>query len=244
MSTAMNKPHIHPATSATLLAEELGAEVIRVLSDAIEQRGAAYLVVSGGSTPRPLFQYLSKQPIDWSKVSVLLADERCVEPGNHLSNARLVKQELLQGHASGARFISLFDGGIAHTDDQSAAGLKLLGLPAYDMVILGMGDDGHTASIFPQAANRDLALELNSHKLAFLTDPVTVSPMRITQSASRLLNTRNLVVHFTGAGKAELFNRILANPDQTTWPISAFVSQNLVPLQVFTDVPNLEGVTA
>lgn len=240
----MNNIRVYNANDPYMLAEQLGQRVIQTLSEAIRLRGSAYLVVSGGSTPKPLFQFLSEQQIDWSKVTITLADERCVDPENQASNAKLVKENLLIGYASSARFIGLFDGGEPHIDDQIAAGLKLLTLPRYDMVILGMGDDGHTASIFPQATNRAVAQDLNNHHCALLTDPVTATPLRITQSVSRLLNTRNLVVHFTGAKKAQLFNQIVNEPDPATWPISSFVCQASVALDVFADELNLEGVAA
>lgn len=240
----MTNIRLQNTNDSQLLAENLGARVIQVLTDAISKRGSAYLVVSGGSTPKPLFEYLSKQDIDWSKVTITLADERCVETNNPLSNAKLVREHLLIGHAARANFVSLFDGGLVHTDDQIAAGLKLLALPRYDMVILGMGDDGHTASIFPQAINRDIALDLSSHRLALLTYPVTVDPMRITQSAARLLNTRHLVIHFTGAEKAALFNKIMQSPDSSSWPISTFVEQTSLPVEVFANELTMKGVAA
>ena len=233
----MENISVYNVNDHQILAQRLGKGVTRILSEAIELRGSAYLVVSGGSTPKPLFRYLSEQQIDWGKVKVTLADERCVDPDSAASNAKLVKENLLIGRASAARFISLFEGGEPQIDDQVAAGLKLLGLPRYDMVILGMGADGHTASIFPQATNREIAQDCSNHRLALLTDPVTLGPLRITQSVRRLLHTRHLAVHFTGAKKAELLDRIIKAPDPATWPISSFISQTEVPLEIFSDAP-------
>lgn len=240
----MKNLSIHHAENEEMAAKSLGKHVIKVLTNALYERGNAFLVVSGGSTPKPLFEYLAQQQIDWKNVTVTLADERCVETTDTASNAKLVTETLLTGFAADARFVRLFDGGMPHVDDQISAGLRLLGLPRYDMVILGMGDDGHTASIFPQASNRDQALGTDNLRLALLTDPVTVEPMRITQSAARLLHTRNLVIHFTGNQKANLFNEILHKPDPAQWPLSAFVTQNQVALDVFTDAQIMEGVAA
>lgn len=240
----MKNISVYNANDQYILAEQLGTRVIQVLAEAIRLRGAAYLVVSGGSTPKPLFRFLSEQAIDWSKVTITLADERCVNPEDPASNAKMVREHLLTGNASSARFISLYEGGEPQFDDQITAGLKLLSLPRYDMVILGMGDDGHTASIFPEAINREAAQDTGNHHLALLTDPVTVAPLRITQSVRRLLDTRNLALHFTGSGKAELFNQITRDPNPATWPISSFICQTQVPVEVFSDELSLEGIAA
>jgi len=240
----MTNINVHNTSNHKLLAESLGSRVVQILSDALKARGSAYLVVSGGSTPKPLFQYLSRQDIDWGKVTVTLADERCVDARNSESNAKLVKTELLTGLGSAANFISLFDGGITDSDDQITAGLKLLSLPRYDMVILGIGDDGHTASIFPQAKNRDLALDSEGHRLALLTNPETATPLRITQTFSRLINTRHLAMHFTGVKKAGLLEQIIKTPDSSKWPVSSFITQKAVPLEIFTDEFELAGVAA
>lgn len=239
-STSTEKMQIHALENADSLAENLGQRITTLLEKAIESRNEAFLVVSGGSTPKPLFHYLSEKLIDWRKVTVILADERCVEPWDAQSNARLVKEHLLQKHASKARFLSLFDGGEPSSQSERVANDRLSSLPKYDAVILGMGDDGHTASIFPSAVNRDSALDCNQPKLALLTDPVTVGPIRITQTARRLLDTRLLCLHITGGEKANLVEKILANPDAKKWPISFFLRQTEVPAEIYQTVLNSE----
>lgn len=224
---------VYELEDAQLLAEKLGDRIIALLEQAIVSRNEAFFVVSGGSTPKPLFQYLSNQPLDWRKVTITLADERCVDPRESSSNARLVKEHLLQNHASKARFLSLFDGGEPSAYSAQTANDRLASLPKYDAVILGMGNDGHTASIFPQASNRDVALDLDQPNLALLTDPVTVGPIRITQTARRLLDSRLLCLHITGSDKVRLLEKITTNPNPVDWPISFFVTQTNVPLEIY-----------
>jgi len=218
---------------AQKLAETLGDRIAKCLQNAIDNKGHATLVVSGGSTPKPLFQYLAHMSLDWSKVTVTLADERCVPPESELSNARLVHENLLQGKAADAKFIYL------HTDsaglEQSAlqANAQMSSLPKYDCVILGMGNDGHTASIFPEASGRDKALDMDNPDSAMLIDPVTVDPLRITQTARRLLGTEWMVLHITGDEKSRLLDQILEAPDYQKWPISFFLTQTEIPFSVY-----------
>jgi len=227
---------IHIVSDTDELAKNLAEDVAKELNQAILERGQATLVVSGGSTPKPFFHYLSKTELDWDKVLITLADERCVEPGDDQSNSKLIRDYLIQNQASMAAFLPLFRGGQA---DQSAAekiSTKLSELPTYDVVVLGMGNDGHTASIFPEAQNRDEALDNQQSAAALLVDPVTVTPLRITQTATRLLNSRFLAVHITGREKAYLLNRVIATPNQEQWPISHFVSQEKVAVGIYCDI--------
>ena len=131
------------------LDQALAARVVSSLQQGIAQRGTAHLVVSGGSTPVNLFSILADVDIDWSCVVVLLADERCVPVDHEDSNERLVRETLLTAKAHQAQFVSL----LPTPEDEIAniAGLStLLGaLPRFDMVLLGMGEDAHTASLFP-----------------------------------------------------------------------------------------------
>ena len=136
-------------TSSDELNQTFAKRLTDILSDAIAKRGRAYLVVSGGRTPQALFQKLSQADIDWSKVTITLADDRFLPDSEADSNERLVKASLLQHKAAQAAFISLY----APFDKAELAVPELLkrvaDLPTFDAVILGMGEDGHTASLFP-----------------------------------------------------------------------------------------------
>jgi 6-phosphogluconolactonase len=215
------------------LAESLGNQITSLLENAIKTSGKATLVVSGGSTPKPLFEYLSRQPLDWSKVTVTLADERCVPADSEESNARLVRENLLQNLASNARFVALHDENAGLEESVKLANASMSSLPVFDCVILGMGNDGHTASIFPEASGRDQALDLDNTASAMLIDPVTVAPLRITLTARRLLDTRWMVLHITGEEKARLLDQILESPDPGKWPISFFLTQTQTPISVY-----------
>lgn len=216
-----------------LLAEQLGDTLIAILRDAISERGSASLVVSGGSTPKPLFEYLSHSDIEWEKVNITLADERCVDDQHDDSNARFVREFLLKNNASNANFVSLYNPDLAIDQQAKFASQQIATLNDFDIVILGMGGDGHTASLFPEATNLESGLDMQTSATALLTDPVTVGPLRITMTRPRLLNTGFLCVHFTGAGKWKIFEEILTAAKPNHYPLSHFIHQDQTPISVY-----------
>ena len=233
----MNTPLISTFSSSDDLVDSLSEHIATALERAITERGVATLVVSGGSTPVPLFRALSQKTINWQAVTITLADERCVDENDAQSNAKLVKENLMQAQAATATFVPLV--GTVPVDEDQLGELNhaLLSLPRYDIVLLGMGGDGHTASIFPEASNRDACLESDSTQAAMLVDPVTVTPLRITQTADRLCNTRQLILHTVGEDKRALLGEILAKPDAKQWPISHFLENSQKPVNIYTDGP-------
>lgn len=134
------------------LVEDLAVEIARHLQAAIASRDQATLAVSGGKTPLPLFARLSRSDIEWDKVTVTLVDERWVPEQHPDSNARLVKTGLLKGRARYARFLGLMTGAADPFTAEEQLDRRLGELPLpLDVVVLGMGEDGHTASYFPAA---------------------------------------------------------------------------------------------
>ncbi len=134
------------------LAEGLAARVATALSDAIAARGAASIAVSGGSTPKAFFKVLSGKDIAWDKVTITLVDERFVPADNPRSNHKLANEFLLIGKTAAATFVPLYHP--AETAEAAAADATRetarFSNP-FDVAILGMGNDGHTASFFPEA---------------------------------------------------------------------------------------------
>jgi 6-phosphogluconolactonase len=214
------------------LADALADRVASALTNAIDARGVAVLAVSGGSTPKRFFEALSHRSITWDKVVVTLVDERFVPETDERSNAALVKAKLLTGKAAAARFVPLFSEA-ANVDDAARAAftaINTLPLP-FDVVILGMGTDGHTASFFPNAANLSALLDPASTETVMPVHAQSADEPRLTISLARLLEARFLALHIEGAAKRAVLEEALT-PDRSK-PITAVFANSSKPLPVY-----------
>ena len=217
----------HTFKNPAVLAEELAIKVAGQLNDAIKAQGTATLVVSGGRSPVAFFQSLIKQPLDWSKVVVSLADERWVPVEHADSNAGLLKKHLLQGPAAKARFVGLYNVGANLEDAAEQADRALAELPPIDVLILGMGDDGHTASLFPNSPNLAEALTLDNPRRCWPMLAPTVPHQRLSMSRSLLASAKNKVLSISGQGKLNTLNDALGGTDIAALPIRAFLQPTL-----------------
>jgi 6-phosphogluconolactonase len=209
------------ADKATL-AKELAESVADRIRAAIAERGAAAIAVSGGSTPGKFFAALGKtRDIEWDKVVVTLVDERWVDETSDRSNALLVNEKMLQGPAATARFFPLYSGGDEPTDEAVAKTNALLAeLPRpFAAVILGMGNDGHTASFFPGGDTLGEALRNEGPALS-IRAPGAGEP-RITFTLPRLLETDGLYLHIEGDEKAAVLEQALGDGPVEDMPIRA-----------------------
>lgn len=195
---------------ADALARRLASDVAEVLRRAVAERGKATLVVSGGSTPLPMFQCLTQESdVPWAQVTITLADERAVLPDHKDSNEGFVHTHLLKGDAASASYVSLLPAGLPSMDRLAEVATRIdeMGAP-FDIVLLGMGGDGHTASLFPDAPELEDAMATTSSVVAL--NPPSVSQGRISLSADRLVSTRHLWLHISGASKTSVLNEALA----------------------------------
>lgn len=217
----------HTFKNPAVLAEELAIKVAGQLNDAVKAQGTATLVVSGGRSPVAFFQSLIKQPLDWSKVVVSLADERWVPVEHADSNAGLLKKHLLQGPAAKARFVGLYNVAANLEDAAEQADRALAELPPIDVLILGMGDDGHTASLFPNSPNLAEALKLDGTRRCWPMLAPTVPHQRLSMSRSLLASAKHKVLSISGQGKLNTLNDALGGTDIAALPIRAFLQPTL-----------------
>jgi 6-phosphogluconolactonase len=202
------------------LAMALALRGSQSLSKAITMMGDAVLFVSGGNTPALFFEHLSKTEISWDKVTVTLVDERQVNETSARSNARLVKQNLLRNNASKAHFVPLFE--------NTAAAAKLIP----DCVVLGMGEDGHTASFFPGGDKLVEALDRNSTcAISTMNAPGAGEP-RLTYSLAHLLQAKSVCLHIEGQSKMQILEKALAGKDQSEMPVRAVLHSGH-PIEIF-----------
>lgn len=200
----------------------LARDVAERLRAAIATRDKASLVVSGGSTPKGLFQALARYELAWHKVTVLLADERWV-PHDHVDcNERMVREHLLTGQARQARLLSLIDGYPDSAANLAAVRQRLAAMDSFDVVVLGMGLDGHTASLFPDAPQ--LREGLQTTEPVLMTSPQLAPHERISLSLRRLQDTRHGVVHIVGEDKMSVLEQALGSDDHLAYPILNFVT--------------------
>ncbi|MEP6898266.1 MAG: 6-phosphogluconolactonase [Rhodanobacter sp.] len=225
----------HSFTDCGAQATALAERVAERLRAGLKERGEALLAVSGGSTPKEFFGQLSRQPLDWSSVRVTLVDERWVPDSDERSNARLVKTTLLQHAASVASFVPLYndaptpEAGLAIT----AARIDALRLP-FDAVVLGMGDDGHTASFFPGGDHLAAALDLDGRARVLTMRAPGAGESRITLSLPTLLDTRSLYLLIAGEKKRDMLaDARLGLGEAKDYPVHAVLAQQRVPVAVY-----------
>ena len=210
----------HRYDSRDKLDAALTETITTQLKRGIASRGSASLVVSGGRSPKNLFRTLSSTERDWEKVTVLLADERWVPETHADSNSAMVKSHLLQGKAAAANWIG-FGAGQEDTDAEVARITEILSaMDSFDVVILGMGADSHTASLFP--CSIDLPEGLSTTAPVLMTQPTTAPHRRISLSKDRLLKTELGIIHLLGDSKLEVYEKATAHADDDMHPISHF----------------------
>lgn len=217
--------------STQALNDAFALKLTEILRDAIAARGQAFLVVSGGKTPQALFQTLSQTDLGWKNVTILLADDRWLDASQNDSNERLVKATLLQHYAKQARFISLYADMPSAFDGVTEVLPRLSALPTFDAVILGMGEDGHTASLFPCSEQIAAAMADDAPDV-LAVKPQTAPYERITLSKARLLNSRHMFLHLVGANKHTVLQQAIASDDAMAMPVRAFLQHPVAEVTV------------
>jgi 6-phosphogluconolactonase len=216
----------HEHADAALLANEVSAQLGTACAQAVASRGRALLALAGGRTPLPLYRRLATAPLPWSQVTLLPTDERCVAHDHPACNLRELATAF--GAATGVRWLPLTtaDGDPARSEAVALQALARHPDP-FDAVVLGMGVDAHTASLFPGAPQLGAALELASALDACRIDPLPLpadAPYpRITLTAARLLRSRSLYLVVTGAQKRDVLQQAIASADPHRHPIAAIL---------------------
>jgi 6-phosphogluconolactonase len=183
---------------AEAVAQAGAALVSRALAE-----GARTLVLTGGTTPRRMYQLLGAEPLEWGRVTLLFGDERCVPPADPESNYRMAKETLLSAVDAGA--VLRIPGELGAEEAASIYDAALGRLQPLDLVLLGIGEDGHCASLFPG----NPALEAPGWAVAVHGSPKP-PPDRVSLTLGCLRNARRVIFLATGAGKAEAYRKAQA----------------------------------
>ena len=173
------------------------------LSSSIEKKGTASFVVSGGTSPIKFFDQLSNVDLPWSKVNITLVDDRLVEPKNQNSNQKLISEYFLKNKAKTARFFPL--------SEKLIFKKHIFKLP-FDVTLLGMGEDGHFASLFPNMIDNFDALNVQADLKIFKTSPHGEPFLpRITMNLSLILNSDIIILLVKGKTKLKVLNEAYSN---------------------------------
>lgn len=228
-------PAVETFTDAAAWADACAIRLTDALDEALAESGKAIFAGSGGSTPEPIYRRMAGTGLDWSRITVTLIDERYVAETSSESNAALLKQTLLTDRAAAARFVPLFHPAVT-VDRAAALAAHALAVEGgkLDAVLLGMGEDGHICSMFPDSPTLKTLL---SPALAPTVlgvprgrDGAAPSLERLTINLPYLMTANRVVLAITGAAKRAVFERE-ATGDPTTQPIAALIAAG-VPLDV------------
>ena len=221
-------PRFRAFASREEASKALAGEIFETLTEALAESGRAALVVSGGTSPVGFFHALRAQPLSWERLTIVPSDERVVPLSHPERNEAMIRRELLQGLAAGATLRGLLPpsgapGSLAEVAEALPA--------AFDAVVLGMGADGHTASLFPGSPQLDAALR-SAEPLA-LVDVPRLGVQRVSLTPAALLATRRLDLLFFGEEKRAVFEKAAEGGPVAEFPVRCVLRQEAAPLQVY-----------
>jgi len=222
----------HDFATREELAAALADRVAQQLRQRIDREKGATLAVSGGSTPAMFFERLSREELDWSAVDVTPVDERFVPETSPRSNASLIRGKLLQNNAAAAQFRPLYRDGVSAeqaadlADDDWDAGDDHV-----EVVVLGMGTDGHTASFFPDAKELERLLDPASRRHVEAVHAASAGETRLTMTLSSIIGARFLALHIEGEEKRVALESALAPGSRL--PIRRVIDAAKIPVEIF-----------
>ena len=217
------------------LTERLADDIAARLAEGVAIRGRASLVVPGGSTPGPLFDGLSRRELPWNRIEVTLTDERWVDAGQDGSNERLVRGRLLCERAAPARFVALKTADATAGQAIAAVTQRLAAMARpFDVMLLGMGADGHTASLFPGSSALAASLAADPSEVQAVEAPgARGGAERITLALPALLASRFIALLVTGEEKLSTLANAGSGSDVMQMPIRAILQAATPPVHVY-----------
>jgi 6-phosphogluconolactonase len=232
--TATSDTRLRRYPDRAALTEALAGRVVAALEDGLRDGGSASLVVSGGRSPAALFDMLSSVALDWRRVWIALTDERWVDTTSSDSNEHLVREHLLRNAAAKANFVGMKTAAAQPADAAASSWSVIAPLPRpFDYVLLGMGDDGHTASLFPQSPGLATAIDpLQPPGCVAMIAPVAPQA-RMSLNLSALLDARRIGLLIIGDGKLAVYERAGQSGPVADMPVRALLRQQQLPLSVY-----------
>ncbi|HUP25182.1 MAG TPA: 6-phosphogluconolactonase [Thermoanaerobaculia bacterium] len=218
------------------MAASLARAVANDLRDALQQQDTASLAVPGGTTPRAFLRALGQEELDWPRVRVTLTDERWVPADHPDSNERLVREELFAGGAGGAggaSWIGLYTGDAEPRAALSACERRIVPLLPFDVVVLGMGEDGHVASLFPGQPDLAESLDPAGERTCGVARAPGTGAVRLSLLAPALLSARRSYLLIAGKRKLAVYRRALDDAQSLELPVAAVLHGSAAPVRVY-----------
>jgi len=206
------------------------SRIVELLKYRLKHQDQASFVISGGSSPLECFRALSEMPLDWDRVDILLSDERWVPPDHDDSNEKLAREALLVDKASEAQLQPVYAAGVSAEQRCDDLQDPLPVLP-FSCALIGMGSDGHFASLFPDADNLDAGLDVESGSL-YIPVATAASPHpRVSMTLAAISRSDEIVLLFFGEEKLAIYEQ--ARADANGFPVSKLLRQKRAPVRVF-----------
>jgi 6-phosphogluconolactonase len=223
-------------SSGKALLSALSGEIAARLASAVRDRGVASCVVTGGTTPGPLYDLLSTADLPWERIIITLSDERWVDPASEASNEHLVRTRLLQNRAAAARLWGLRTDDADPNKAESVVDGMIARLPRpFDMVLLGMGADGHVASLFPNAPETAVAADVDRPALACAVkrEGAAGADQRLSLTFRALRDARWTAILITGDEKLAVARRARIGDDVVELPVRGILNAPAAPVQIW-----------
>ena len=218
--------------SRSEIEHDLVLAVSSKLKQSIKECGYASLLVSGGSTPIHFFQQLAAIKLDWSKVTVLPVDERFLPDSHKDQNGNLIKNNLIQKEAAQSNWFPVVLDSADSEKNLSAVREKVKGInQPFTVTILGMGTDGHTASLFPCSKELETGMAEEGEDI-IITNPTSAPYQRISFTKKAILNSKFLFLHCYGEEKKQILDSLDSHSEKE-YPIKAFINQKTTKIEIF-----------
>jgi 6-phosphogluconolactonase len=226
--------NLHRFPDMPSLIDALVELTCRELRQSLARGRRASLVVPGGSTPVPFYVRLAQQPLAWERIFITLTDERWVSTRHRASNERLMREHLFRDAAASAQVVGLKSFGANSEAGAKRAWQRLEVMPRpFDIVVMGMGDDGHIASLFPDDPASALGLDSAQPPGCVAAKAPAEPSLRVSLNLSALLQTRQLVLLATGDRKLQLIEQEGVPAVSKRLPLHHLLVQQRVPVQVY-----------
>ena len=206
------------------IAFKIAKSIASTLEESVLKKGYATFVVSGGNSPLEIFSHLNQMPIPWSKITIILGDDRMLDSGNSDSNDKLIRENLIINKAESAKYLSLIDPLVTPSK---------LNFP-FDISLLGMGLDGHFASLFPELLANLSLFKVDAPHEIYLSENALGHPShkRISMNLSMLLNSDRCILLVSSESKRGVLDQAIGD---SRLPVHHLINQNKVKIE-FSDV--------